>query len=322
MTKINTLEELQSFISKKYITQAATFDRLALEGEKLPPLIKILGNYILKGSLIHLPAKRGSGKSLLCMQLCIAVSQNFKNFLGETIELNGVCIYLDFEMSTEIIKRRAVKLKKNTPNYNSLLGDNFIIYNSRKSFVEDFEIINRLIAENKPVLLVVDNLRNALKNVNTNSATEMANFFSILNALKEMYNFSIIIVDHLRKHTDFLKTSSDLQSGSGVKTDLADADILLRNSCQNKNWRLLRRVKSRLVEESDTTKLITLNPETLWFELVEEDVLENEHIGVSEIEDKEQLKDMANQLKAEGKSLEEIAKILGKGKTTIHRWTK
>ncbi len=321
MAKINTLEELQSFISKKYIVKANTFERLAEDGEKLPPLIKIWGNYIIDGALVHFPSRRGSGKSLLSLQLCIAISQNYKKFLGEVIEKPGICIYLDYEMGIEVIQRRAAQLKKNAPNYNPVLGDKLIIYNSRKSFVEDFEIINSLIAENKPILVVVDNLRNALRNVNTNSAPDMANFFSILNGLKEMYKFSIIIVDHFKKNTDGLKSNSDLQSGSGVKSDLSDSDILLRNSCQDKNWRLLKRVKSRLIEESDTTKLISLNPDTLWFELVQDDVLESEHIGVSEIEDKEQLKDMANQLKAEGKSLEEIGKILNKGKTTIFRWT-
>jgi predicted transcriptional regulator len=76
------------------------------------------------------------------------------------------------------------------------------------------------------------------------------------------------------------------------------------------------------VEESDATKLIRLNPDTLGFELIEEDVIESEHIGLSEIQDKEELKDMAKKLRDEGKSLEKIAKILNKGKTTVHRWLK
>jgi transposase len=148
----------------------------------------------------------------------------------------------------------------------------------------------------------------------------MANFFSILNALKEIYHFSIIIVDHFKKHTNNLRSDSDLQSGSGVKSDLSDADIILRNSCQNKHWRLLKRIKSRLVEESDSTKLIALNPETLWFELIKDDVNEAEHIGLSEIQDKDELKDIAFDMHEKGSTLDEIARAIHKGKSTVHRY--
>lgn len=320
MTNIKNLDELQQFISKNYASNAATFEVYAEKGAVLQPLKKIFGDYIVDGALIHFPARRGCGKSLLCLQICLAITHHFEEFLGEKIQKHGICIYLDFEMSEKVTQRRAYQLKKFAPVYHDKHADDLIIFNSRKSFIEDFDIINRLISENKPVLIVIDNLRNALKNVNTNSATEMANFFSILNALKEIYQFSIIVVDHFKKHTNNLRSDSDLQSGSGVKTDLSDADIILRNSCQNKNWRILKRIKSRLIEESDSAKLIALNPQTLWFELIKEDVNEAEHIGLSEIQDKEELKDIACDMHDKGATLEEIARAINKGKSTIHRY--
>ena len=320
MANIKNLDELQQFISKNYASNAATFEAYAQKGAVLQPLKKIFGEYIVDGALVHFPARRGCGKSLLCLQFCLAITHHFDEFLGEKIQKHGICIYLDFEMSEKVTQRRAYQLKKFAPVYHDKYADDLIIFNSRKSFIEDFEIINRLINENKPVLVVIDNLRNALKNVNTNSATEMANFFSILNALKEIYQFSIIIVDHFKKHTNNLRSDSDLQSGSGVKTDLADSDIILRNSCQNKNWRILKRIKSRLIEESDSAKLIALNPQTLWFELVKEDVNEAEHIGLSEIQDKEELKDIACDMHEKGATLEEIARAIHKGKSTVHRY--
>lgn len=322
MTKIKTLDELQQFISKNHSSFAKSFQCYAEEGAKLTPLKNLFGNYILDGALVHFPARRGSGKSLLCMQICLAISHRYEEFLGEKIEKHGTTLYLDFEMSESITQRRAYVLKKTASIYKKEFADDLVIFNSRKSFIEEFNTINALLYQIKPILVVVDNLRNALRNVNTNSAADMANFFSILNALKEIHNFSIVIIDHFKKHTNGLKSDSDLQSGSGVKTDLSDADFLLRNSSQHKNWRLLKRIKSRLVEESDVTKLISLNPETLWFEVISESVIESEHLGLSEIQDKEELKDIALKLKDDGKSLEEIAQILGKGKTTIHRWTK
>ena len=320
MTNVKSLDELQKFISKNYVANAATFEYYAQRGALLPPLTQLFGNYILEGALVHFPARRGCGKSLLCLQLGLAISHRYEQYLGEPIKKHGVCIYLDFEMSEQITQRRAYQLKKFAPVYKPQFADDLIIYNTRKSFMEDFSTINRLIAENKPVLVVIDNLRNALHNINTNSATEMANFFSILNALKEIYKFAIIIVDHFKKHTNNLRTDSDLQSGSGVKTDLSDGDFVLRSSCQNKNWRLLKRIKSRLTEESDSTKLIAFNPQTLWFDLVSEDVNEAEHIGLSEIQDKEELKDIALDMYEKGSTLEQIGRAIHKGKSPVHRY--
>lgn len=321
MSNIKNLEDLQVFLSNNIKTNISTFEYHANEGANLKPLEKIFGNYVLDNSLVHFPAKRGCGKSLLCLQLCLAISHHHESFLGEQIQKYGKTIYFDFEMSDTIIQRRSFLLRHYAQIYHEKYADDVIIYNTRNSFIDDFDQINRLIFENKPVLIIIDNLRNAIKNANTNSATEMGNFFGILNGLKQIHSFSVIIVDHFRKHTSNLKSDSDLQSGSGVKTDLSDGDFILRNSCQNKEWRLLKRIKSRLVEESDATKLIRLNPQTLWFELIDENVNEADHIGISEIKDKDELKDMATDLHEKGMTLEDIAKITGKSKSTIHRYT-
>jgi len=320
MIKIQTLEELQAFIAKNVKTSIATFEHYAQQGSKLKPIAKLFGHFVLDRALVYLPSRRGSGKSLLCLQICLAITHRYKAFIGEEITKHGKCIYFDFEMSEFINQRRAYQLKKYAPIYLQEFADDLIIYNTRKSFIEDFDQINRLINENEPVLIVIDNLRNALKNANTNSGNDMGNFFGILNGLKQIHNFSIIIVDHTRKHIDHMKTNSDMQSGSGVKTDLCDADFLLRNSSMDKDLRLMKRIKSRMIEESDKTKLIKLNPETLWFELVDEDVNEADHIGISEIQDKEELKDRAIDMHEKGMTLEEIAKILNKSKSTIHRY--
>ncbi len=206
MTNVTNLDDLQKFIANMHSSNAATFEYYAQMGQTLKPLKQLFGNYILEGALVHFPARRGCGKSLLCLQLCLAISHHYEQFLGETIRQHGVSIYLDFEMSEQITQRRAYLLKKHAPHYQDRYANDLIIYSTRKSFTEDFNIINRLISENKPVLVVIDNLRNALHNVNTNSGIEMASFFSILNALKEIYQFSIIIVDHFRKHTNNSRT--------------------------------------------------------------------------------------------------------------------
>lgn len=320
MSKIETLEQIQKYIAAKTSPTAITFEALARKGKKLNPLEKLWGQYILANSIVLFPARRGVGKSLLAMQIGLMISQGKSQFLQEPIEMQAACVYIDFEMSEQVLQRRAAKLVQGIPNYNRTRGDSFIFFSTRKSFVDEFETIIKIIKSEKPCLLIIDNLRNAIKNSNTNSASEMSLFVSILVSLKELFGLSILLIDHFRKHTDNVKSNSDLQSGSGAKTDLVDADFVLRHSKQDTSFRIMKRLKSRLCEESDKTKLVRLNPNTLWFELIEEDVNESDHIGIDSLTDKDEVKDKSKDLYSQGKTIEEIAKILGKGKSTIHRY--
>lgn len=322
MPKIPTPEELLKLLSGKKPYVACTFSYLSKKGENLPPIKKLWGDFIPEGTLIHFPSLRGSGKSLLMFQICLAISANQAHFLGEKIEQTGKTLYLDFEMPQRFLRRRSAQLSKHSPFSINENGDNLLVFNSRHSFITELAVILQLIEQEKPILIVVDNLRTAARGANTNSSLEMSQFFSLLAAIREKYRTAIVVVDHFRKGTNNLAGESDLQSGSGAKTDLVDGDFLLRHSCQQKDWRILKRVKSRVAEESDSVKLIRLNPETMWFELIEENVTESEHIGLKGITDKDEQRDMALSLRSDGKSLEEIARILGKGKTTIHRWLK
>lgn len=320
MSKIKTLEEICKKISTGQKNGAYTLRYFVQEGENLPPIKRIWGNYIFENSLIHFPSIRGSAKSLLMYQICMAVSANRKEFLGEAIELNGKTAFLDFEMPHSFIKRRSAKLFKNRPFELKGYLNEMLVYSTRQSFEAAYDTIIQLITQEKPVLVVIDNLRTALKNANTNSAIDMANFFSVLGSIRELYNCAIVIIDHVRKGTRNQKTDSDTQSGSGAKTDLSDGDFQIRHSCQDKQLRLIKRLKSRMFEEADETKLVRLNPETLWFELVEMDCSEAEHIGLSTIEEKDELLDIAKDLHLQGKSYQEIATALSKPKSTIYRW--
>lgn len=320
MSKILTLEELQKYVSKKQSYGAYTLGFLVEEGKKMPEIKRLWGEIIFEGSIIHFPSLRGSGKSLLLFQLLMMISANAKMFLGEKIELNGNVVYLDFEMPEGFIKRRAYKLFKNAPIKMWKFLDNFFVFSSKQSFEAEYINIVKIIDEAKPVIVVIDNLRTALKNADTCSSVNMANFFSLLSGLREIFGCAFVVVDHLRKGSRNQKSDSDLQSGSGSKTDLADGDFMLRHSCQDKSLRLLLRLKSRMFEESDKCKLVRLNGDTLWFELVDEDVNESEHIGLSTITEKDEMIDIARDLKKQGKSYQQIATALKKPKTTIHRW--
>lgn len=298
-----------------------SFRRLANEAAHLPEMKLLFGRFIPEGCLIHFPSPRGVGKSFLCMQLCIAVAKGWPSFLGEQINLHGNTIYINNELSENTMKRRAEKLLSTVPDQPE---DPFKArsYSTKNNLVDDLPNILQIVEKYKPVLIVIDNLRMAFADTDTNNNKEITKLMFTLLALCESSKTSIVITDHFRKHTTSLLSESDLQTGSGVKTDLSDGDFFLRSSVQDKSLRILKRGKSRHFEEADGAKLISLNRDTMWFELIDEHVNEAEHVGIRSIKDKDEQKDIARSLRAQGKSLEQIAQSLGKGKATIHRWLK
>ncbi len=298
-----------------------SFEKLAAEAVSLEEVKLLFGHFIPENCLIHFPSPRGVGKSFFCMQLCIAVAHQWPSFLGETITLHGNTLYINNELSENTMKRRTEKLLQHLPA-SPAVKFKPRAYTTKSSLADDLPYIIQIVERLKPVLIVIDNLRMAFTDTDTNNNKEITRMMFTLLALCESSKTSVVVTDHFRKHTSSLLSESDLQTGSGVKTDLSDGDFFLRKSVQDKNLRILKRGKSRHFEEADSAKLLRLNPQTMWFELVEDNVNEAEHIGLGSLKDKEEQKDMARALREKGKTFDEIARVLNKGKGTIHRWLK
>ncbi len=314
---INITEEI-AFKQEKIFKSV---QQLYQESVNVKPIKKFWGQYIGEGDIVHFPSPRGAGKTLLLMQICMAISGGQESFLGEQIEINGNTIYINLELNNTTIMRRIRKLMDNPP-FQIKNDYKTMIFTYKGSLLSELTNIVKEIDFYKPILIVIDNLRLAFIGSDVNSGKEITKLMFTLMAIRDALGCSIVITDHFRKHTSNLLTGSDLHSGSGATTDLSDADMFLRKSCQQTNWRIMKRCKSRNFEEDDTVKLIQLDAETLWFKLVEASVCEAEHIGVQNLSDKNEQIDMAKQLRTEGRSMEEIGKIMNKNKSTISRWLK
>jgi hypothetical protein len=255
------------------------------------------------------------------IQVCLAVASTENKFLGELIQIHGNALFVNCELGTALVARRLSKLRTNSPFTNSGLHGAFM-YTTRQNYSVSKHEIEKKVIELKPILVVIDNWKTAFSDVNGNNNQDTAKAIVELLNLKDKYSFALVIVDHTKKGTSGLASHSDLQSGAGSKSDLVDQDFLLRKSSKNSSFRLLKRTKSRMVEEQKHPKLIKFNSDTLWFELVEEEVNEMDHLGSSNINNKSELLEKAMHLKEQGHSLKEIALELKKPKSTIGRWLK
>lgn len=307
---------------KQVLDQVKSMKRLADEGSQLSPLKKLFGNFILENSLVHFPSERGVGKTLLGLQICMAISSKYLSYLGEEINGHGNTLFINCELGERIMQQRLNTLFAFAPAPIDTVEYQSYVYTTRNGLDKEIEVISSLIEKLKPVLVILDNFRMAFLDYDSNKNQEIAKAMNMILTLKDKYNISIVITDHTKKNTTSLQTHSDLQSGSGVKSDLADADFFLRKSKQSKDLRILKRSKSRNCEEQEAAKLIRLNPESLWFELVDSYVNEMEHIGGEVVESKEEKRKIAIELRKKGITLDEIANTLQTAKTNVARWTK
>lgn len=318
----NTSKSTNSYYENINKSSLKSLELLAKEGALIPPLKKLMGYYILENTAVLLAAERGVGKSWFGIQLCAAIASERKEFLGETIEMNGNTLFINFELDESVFMRRAHKLLASK----SFNFDRFEckVYTTRKGIEEELEAIKNISKKLNPVLIVLDNFRVAFISSDTNSNRDIAKAMQKILELRDELQVAVLVVDHTRKHTKNLLTDSDLQAGSGVKSDLLDSDIFIRRSNQNKNLRILKRVKSRHSEEADGAKLIRLNPETLWFEFIEDNIDESDHIGIevkvsrNTVEDDEKIE--IKNLHQQGFSQRQIASKLKRSVSTVNRY--
>jgi RecA-family ATPase len=294
---------------------------LAREGKDLAPLKKIWGNYILENSLVWFPSEAGTGKTFLMLQLCIVMqSKHVETFCTEPLQMHGNSLFINAELGEDLMKRRLSDIYRNAPITVNNLDFQSMVYTTRRTFSESRKDIIERVIDLEPTLIVIDNFKTLFRD-HDSEKTKSANSLMIeLLELKDSFKFSIVVVDHTRKGSRSKLTESDLQSGSGSKTDLADSDFFLRKSSINPRARILKRIKSRNTVEQDKAKLLYFDPETLWFETEDESCDELMHLDPNTIRNapKEDISALVKSLIEEyGMSLRQIEKKTGIPKSTV-----
>jgi hypothetical protein len=295
-----------------------TMDELAEAGKSIPEPKRLLGDFIIENSLVHFPSERGTGKTFFAIQVCLAISNEAPSFIGERIEKHGNTIYINCELSEDTFSSRLYKLYQNPPFIINTDGKyKAKVITTRDTFSVKKEEIIKEIHDLKPILVVLDNWKTAFSNVET--AKETGEAMMELLDLKDEYRFAFLIVDHTKKGTKIQLTDSDLQSGSGTKSDLADSDFFLRKSTQDPCFRLLKRVKSRYSVDQTGAKLLEFDLASLWFECHSENVNEIDHLDVTAMRnDTQSIHRMICDIYSNGQTtMEGIAKMFNMSKSNV-----
>ncbi len=173
---------------------------------EVPYIVKDLIPEHSVGIISGLP---GAGKTWVALHLsyCIATGQKFLNKFD--VISPGPVMYLSFEGSLDILKKRAKMIKTiDAPNciiYNAagkLLNDNVEAVEVNGQDKPDYPLLSEAIfkaKENKVKLIVIDTLRASLDG-EENSSTDIAAYLRAVNEISVKSGTSLLILHHIGKN--------------------------------------------------------------------------------------------------------------------------
>jgi RecA/RadA recombinase len=315
-SKEKDLQDIAEGLKYEFNAHFSTLRQLAAKANDYPDKQQLFGNYILEGDIVLFASPAGVGKTFLALNIAVAITNKLEEFLGEPITIHGNVLYVNYELSTRTLSKRAKKILSSFPD--SVNAFECIVFNSRGSLKKDLARITEKAMQKKVVLIIIDNLNMSDVTTDAMSSRDIAKLLYTLLAIQDVTHSAILLIDHVRKKDWGTSLSSQSTFGSSLKTNHVDADMFLMKSAKDKNLRLLKRGKSRNAEEDDTVKLIRFE-NNLSFSLVDSSIVEAEHIALKNTGDKDITEDHVLSLNGEGKSIRQIAAILSLSKSTVQR---
>jgi len=166
--------------------------------EKLewPEDVFIGGGMLSRGDTMLIGAESKAGKStFICGMIRQLISGT--DFLGYKITRPLKVLYMQAELREKRLMERL------SPTYAQVaeeFKDNLCIWSTRGIilFNEHLALIEREVGLRKPDILIIDPMLN-FHNFNESNSQEMAEFFRMLDRIKETYDIAIIMAHHFRK---------------------------------------------------------------------------------------------------------------------------
>jgi RecA-family ATPase len=324
---------------KNYVRPRTANERMN-DALNQPKLKKLFGDLWYEGELHIMFSDNNKGKSILGFQIAdsIARGSNAVDELPNELEKSTV-IYYDFEMQDRQFSRRYTandncmpysfpdNLYIENPNIGQMLREN----NKSKREELIFGKIEDDIITLNPRVIIIDNL-SCLNSASAHEANVAMEIITRLNDLKLTYNISILTLAHTPKVDQGSALSKNQLAGSKKLSDLSDSISAIGSSMKESesDIRYLKQLKCRMDEmkyESNNVLIFSIDKDHNFLKFKFEDFgHENDLIQFNSLDqssaNKESLKPSVMQLRAESKSIREIAAITGVGKSTIERWLK
>jgi len=292
---------------------------------QLKPTDWLIDGYLVRDTLAGLIAPPGACKSFLAIDWACRVATG-TDWNGREVK-QGAVFYLAGEGQSGIRKRT----KGWEAHFGVSLTGAPMFVSSSMPFLVDPTLAD-LTADHleeaaeavffecgaKPELIVIDTLARAMNGANENDTADMGAFVRACDTLRQRWNCTVLIVHHTghdpgaqwrgRGSSNF---GASLDSDFYLKAD--GNDVELREGTKAKDWptpppAVLKRVVVPLEVPAEDGELAAES--TL--------VLINSAAAIME----RGKRDQAMELRQQGLSERDIAKRIGVGKSTVHRWLK
>lgn len=290
--------------------------------------------FFQKGELVITFGDTGKGKSIAAVSLADAISKG-QSFLGmQNAYGPTIVLYYDFELSDKQFEKRY----SNDRNEVYPFSDNFYIDNldvaeitPDKSKKESFEtlLIDRIktdIDSTKAEVVIIDNITF----LTSHSAEDSQVALTIMRKLKELKTekgISILVLAHTPKKTNPSGVTIQDLAGSKHLSNFADGVFALGHSTNDTGLRYFIQVKpsrsGELKYDKENVLVCEIEKKDNFLTLIPKGFSnERELLKQSDAdpEVEEKLVEKAKALKAEGKTIRQIADILNLSKSKVGRW--
>lgn len=300
-------------------TKIRTVNECIKEAKRLPPMFPLFGNLWQTGQIAFLVGDTGVGKSILAINIANAVTKALainEKFPVEA-ELKKI-LYYDFELSDKQFEKRFSNEIFSEDFYRIIVNPKCIDCNFT------FECIKADLLETGANIIIIDNI-SALSLKPTADADAAIGIMRSLKQLQNEGNISILILAHVPKISSCEPLHINHLAGSKSLSNFADSVFFIAKSKEDKDYRYIKQVKSRDSEELEGVAVFKIikNESLLSFEYVKMSKEEEHLIGSYSgklVSDKDKYLETVLKLREEGHTLEQIANVINKNKSTISRW--
>ena len=275
------------------------------KAKKLPPLVPLYDNIVLEGDLSVIFGQSGIGKTIFAMQVASDIAAKGKRVL-----------YVDFEMTER-------QLYVRYPNL--IFPETFFRAEVDRDHINEDVLkgIEEVAKANMAEVVFIDNITALSQSLDKGSDAGV--LMAELNRMKKDNGWTMIILTHVPKmycgNTPL--TLSAIQ-GSAKINQLVDDVIGLGQSYKDKSLVYLKQCKWRNGErELDADHVAVFErckdeSGNLCFQFRGQGK-ESEHLAAASGNDKEELNAQIRAMKAQGKTQQEIAQLLGVSQSTVSR---
>lgn len=314
---------------KKSPFQAKTASQWLADEQNRPIPKKLFGDFVIENEITVCFASTNVGKSIFAVQIGQTIASGTGSDPFTTQGQGLKVLYFDFELSSRQFARRYSQDNGHTFCNPFNFDGNFIRLQNDYAQPDDGQTMSEYylhsieteIDQHGAKVVIIDNLTWIAAKLE--KAADAAPFMMGLTRLKTKKELTIIILAHTPKRDATRPLDIyDLQ-GSAMIANFVDAAFAIGRSQQDASTRYIKQVKARdaeIVCGAENVAVCTMGKEGSFlgftFRCYDE---ERSHLKQRSEADDSERDDEIMKLHREGKTMREIAKEVGAGKSTVQR---